>query len=183
MNTADKRQENWKHRISQELIEYGFTFIYLAFFFSAFTWYRRLILAEYKITYLHYGIGLVKALILAKIVLLGGTVGLGRRIENKPLIFPTLYNTVVFCLWVLCFDLLEYTITALLHGKGLAGGVHEILGLGRDELLARSLLTFSALIPFFALKELGQVMGETRLWALFFQNRGEKRTAQAGKDT
>jgi hypothetical protein len=41
-------------------------FIYLAIFFGVFTWYRRFVLAEYRITYLHYGTAIIEALILAK---------------------------------------------------------------------------------------------------------------------
>lgn len=176
MDITDSSKADWKHKIGHELIQYGLIFMYLAFFFSVFTWYRRLILAEYHIYYLHYGISIFKALILAKVVLLGGTLGLGRQTPGRPLVISTLVNTIIFCLWVAAFDLLERTIIGLLHGRGLAGGVQEILHVGADELLVRCVLTFFAFIPFFAFKALAQELGETRIRELFFRQHGVRKT-------
>jgi len=69
------------------------------------------------------------------------------------------------------FCLLEHTVTGLLHGKGLAGGFHEIMTQGKDELLAKCLVTFYVLIPFFAFKQLGSVLGEVKIRVLFFRRR------------
>jgi len=38
----------------------------------------------------------LEALVLAKVILIGDVLRLGRRFEDKPLIVPTLYKTVVF---------------------------------------------------------------------------------------
>ena len=171
MNGATTEKPAWKQRLAHELIEYWINFIYLAIFFGAFTWYRRLILAEYRITYVHYSLAIVEALILAKVILIGDALRLARKFEeDEPLIFPTLYKAVVFSLFVGLFAILEHTIGGLIHGKGLAGGLHEIISEGKDELLARCLLTFFALIPFFAFRELGRVMGEGKLRAFFFRH-------------
>jgi hypothetical protein len=40
----------WKQKVAHEMIEYSMNFVYLAFLFGVFTWYRRLILAEYHIS-------------------------------------------------------------------------------------------------------------------------------------
>jgi hypothetical protein len=53
------------------------------------TWYRRLTLAEYRISYAHYGISLIAALVLAKIVMIGNIFGPGRKREDRPSAFPT----------------------------------------------------------------------------------------------
>jgi hypothetical protein len=171
MNSPTSEKAGWKKRLAHELLQYWINFFYLAFFFSAFIWYRRLILAEYRITYLHYGMGIVEALILAKVILLGDALHLGRKFEERPLIYPALHKAVVFSLFVGLFAILEHMIGGVIHGKGLGGGLHEILNEGRDELLARCLLTFFAFIPFFAFKELGRVMGDGKLGALFFHYR------------
>jgi hypothetical protein len=171
MNGATKEKPGLKQRISHELLEYWINFVYLAIFFAVFTWYRRLILAEYHIAYLHYWIAVFEALIMAKVILVGDALRLGRRFEDKPLIFPALYKAFVFSLFVGLFAVLEHAIGGLLHGKGLAGGFREFMNEGKDELLARCLLTFFAFIPFFAFKELGRVMGDGKLGALFFFRR------------
>jgi hypothetical protein len=139
-------------------------------FFGAFAWYRRLVLAEYQINYLHYGVAVVEALVLAKVILIGDALHLGRRLEAKPLIIPTLYKTVVFSVFVGLFSVLEHTIGGLIHGKGLAGGFDELRSEGLYELLAQCLVTFFAFIPFFAFKELGRVLGVHRIRKLLFRN-------------
>ncbi len=176
MDKATTKKAGWKQAFSREMIEYGITFAYLAFFFGVFAWYRRLVLAEYQITYLHYGVALVEALVLAKVILVGDALGLGRDFKGKPLIVPAVYRAFVFTLFVGAFEILERTIVGLLHGKGLAGGIHEILSKSTDELLASCLVTFFAFIPFFAFKELGRVLGQGNVRGLLFRKRTDAET-------
>ena len=160
-----------KQKIVSEAMEYWVLFVYLACFFGAFTWYRRLILATYDIGYAHYGVAVLKALILAKVVLIGEVLHLGQRFEDRRLIVPTLYKTLVFSLWVGAFEILEPTIRGLLHGEGLTAGLAELIGKGRYELLAVCLVAFIAFIPFFAFKELERVLGKGPLRTQFFRGR------------
>ena len=150
------------------MAEYWVNFVYLAIFFGVFTWYRRLILAEYAISYFHYVAALIEALILAKVILLGEALKLGQHSENRPLVYPTLRNAAAFTVWVGFFEILEHMVGGALQGKGLEHGLHVIAHEDRDELLARCLVTFVAFVPFFAFKELGQALGEGKLVALFF---------------
>lgn len=168
MSGANDKKVGWKQKILDEVIEYGINFIYLLLFFGIFTLYRRITLAEYQITYLHYGIALVEALVLAKIIMLGDVLGLGRRLTDQPLIWITLYKTVVFALWTAVFSLFEHVLNGLVHGKGLAGGIDELLRNG-DEVLGRALMVFCAFVPFFAFKELGRVLGEKKIFDLYFR--------------
>jgi len=88
-----------------------------------------LVLAEYQITYVRYGLSVLEALVLAKVILIGDVLRLGRRFEDKPLIVPTLYKTVVFTLWVAAFSFLEHTIEGLLRAiVGGAGTVDDVDG-------------------------------------------------------
>lgn len=43
-----------------------------------------------------------------------------------------------------------------------------------DELLANGLVLLVALIPFFAIKELGRVLGKDTVSSLFFRSRAER---------
>ncbi len=171
MNSGNEKRTGWKQRLVREVGEYATNFVYLALFFGVFTWYRRLILAEYGISYMHYGVSVVEALVLAKIITLGDVLGLGRRLREKPLIFPTLYNAFVFGLWVAFFGVLEHIVMGFLRGEGLTGGIHELMSQGAYELLARGLVTFFALIPFFAFREAERVLGEGRIRALFLRRK------------
>ena len=171
MNESNAKKAGVKQRVVRELIDYWVTFLYLVVFFGAFAWYRRLILAEYEISYLHYGVAVVESIVLAKVILIGDAMHLGRRLQEKPLIVPALYKSVVFSLLVAVFGVLEHTIGALIHGKGLAGGIEEIRSKGIYELLGQSLVTFFAFIPFFVFKELERVLGEGKIRQLLFRSR------------
>jgi len=153
------------------MVEYWINFIYLAAFFCAFTWYRKLTLAEYQISSYHFGAGVIEALILAKVVLIGNALHLGKGFGNKPLIWPTLYKALVFVLFTGVFFVIEHTIVGIIHGQGWAEGVQHILIKGRDELLARCLVMFFSFIPFFAFQELSEASGEGKISAMFFRGR------------
>jgi len=171
MTVEKEKQAGWKQKIVHEIIEYWITFFYLALVFFAFTSYRRLILAEYQVSYLNYGIAVIEAAILAKVILLGEAARAGRKHEDKPLILPTLHKTIIFAIWVVGFKVLEHIIGGLLRGKGLAGGFNDLISQDGYEILANALVVFAAFVPFFAFRELGRVLGREKLRALFFRRR------------
>jgi hypothetical protein len=167
----DEKRVHLKTRIFHEVSEYWMNVFYLALVFASFTQYRRLILAAHDITYTNYWVALIEALILAKVIMIGSVFRLGRGLERKPLIYPTLYKTVVFTLFCGLFSLGEHTIKGLWQGEGFMGGLAELFGKGPHEFLANSLVVFVAFIPYFGVKELGRVLGEDKIRRLFFRKR------------
>lgn len=166
------QKPSWKQKAKRELIAYWINVLYLSIVFGLFAWYRRLILARYDIEYLKYGVAIIEALVLAKVILIADMIGLGRHFfEGKPLIYRTLYNSVVFTMFVAVFTMLEDTVTGLVKGKGLDGWVEEFQGVGKYEFLAHCLVMFFVFIPFFAFKELGKLLGEGKLGRLFFREK------------
>lgn len=174
MSGADKKKGTLKEKVVHEMVEYWINVCYLTIVFAAFTQYRRFLLAAHDITYTNYGFAVIEALILAKVIMIGDAVRLGRGLERKPLIFPTLYKTVVFTLFVAVFTVCEHLIKGLWKGTGLMGGFAEFLLKGPYELLANSTVVFVAFLPFFAIKELGRVLGEEKIQTLFFRRREEQ---------
>jgi hypothetical protein len=126
-------------KLRHELIEYAFNAVYLMLVFAAFTQYRRFLLAEYSITYTNYWVGLFGALVLGKVIMIGSVFRLGRWLEDRPLIFPTIYKALLFCGFILVFRVVEYAIKGLLHGDGLAAALGEFVAQkGIDEVLAKT---------------------------------------------
>jgi hypothetical protein len=173
MNNPDKKKKDWKQKIFHEFVEYWINVIYLTLVFASFTVYRRLFLAAYDITYTNYWVALIEALILAKVIMIGAVFHLGRGLEDKPLIYPTLYKTAVFTLFVGIFTVLENVVKVLWKGTGFTGGSVDFLGKGPDEFVANALVVFVAFIPFFGVKELGRVLGQEKIRALFFRKRAD----------
>jgi hypothetical protein len=160
-----------KERLVEELKIFWIITLYLAVLFGSFMVYRRLILAEFGLGYLHYGFAFIEALIIAKVILLGDAFRLGRRFEDRPLVFSVVYKSALFGAFVMLFGVLEHVIEGLFHRKGASDILRGMMDIGMDELLARVVMLIMAFIPFFAFWELGRVLGRRKLSELFFSER------------
>lgn len=170
MGNNPNAKASLKQKLNREMKQFVIVFLYLGLLIGTFNTYRWLLMAEYHIGYFVYGYGLIEALVLAKIIIIGESLGIGERFSNRPLIFPTLYKTLLFALCALVFSILEHLMTGFLHGQHLAGVFQGIIR-GRYELLARILIMFVAFIPFFAFGEAMRALGEVKLFDLFFRSR------------
>ena len=157
-----------KAKLRQGIESYLLISLYLWVALGSFTIYRRLVLAEQGITYLHYGVALIEAMVIAKVVLVGRVFGFSRRFDNEPLWMPVLYKSTVFAALVMVFGVIERLVSGFVHHQGLQGGLHEIADVGAYEIAARAIMLTVAFIPFFAFSEIGRVLGRERLGAMFF---------------
>jgi hypothetical protein len=173
MNDSAKKPEGVKQKVVHELRRLVAISLYLFGFFAVFRLYTRLVLEEYEIDYFRYGLTLLKSLALAKIILTGETFRLGETSRRWPLVALTAYFAVVFSLFALVFELLEHFVMGWIRGKSAAAVLAEIVDKGWPHLLAMTMVVFVAFLPFFAFRETGRVMGERRLFDLFFRRVGE----------
>jgi len=160
-----------KQRLKREVREYLVNFFYLLFLLGSFNWFKKLILTQHGIEYHEWGVALIEALILAKVIMIGDILHLGRWFSGRPLIVPTLYRAVVFGIWLRLFKAAEHIIRGLVHGETLAQTTSELLHTDPFEVFAITLVTVAALVPFFAFKELGKVVGEDRVADLFLRRK------------
>jgi len=167
-----------KERAIEEFKLFWIIALYLWVFLGSFTIYRRLIIAETGAAYLHYGIALIEALVIAKVILIGKLFGFSRRFEDKPLIVPVLYKSILFGILVLLFGIVEHLIEGWFRKQGLVAGLREIGDLGAYEIGARVLMLIVAFVPFFAFSEIGRVLGAQKLAAMFFSNQGAQATKE-----
>jgi len=176
---SESKSQKWRKILVHEMSEYFFNFAFLAVFLVAFAWYRRLILAEYHIQYLGYWAPVIEAAILAKVIMIGDALHMGRRFQNRPLAVTTLYRTVVFSVLVVLFSFAEHIIGAMIHGKRPAEGIAEIANKGMDEVLAWCVVIFAAFLPFFALKEIERAFGVETVRGMFFRKHTEETNSPA----
>ncbi|MFO0821795.1 MAG: hypothetical protein U0792_01530 [Gemmataceae bacterium] len=162
------KQTGVKARLLEETKTMLLLFVYLSLLSSAFTTYRRLILAQYGIGYLQYGYNFLEALVLAKVLVFGRILRLGDRFKDRPLIVPTLYKTLWFSVLVFAFSILEHLVAGWLHGQTSAVALDSLLDEGIWEILARTLVKLLALLPLCAVWEIGRVLGKGKLFELFF---------------
>ncbi len=155
----NEKKKSWKQKILRELRNYWLLVLYMAIFFGLFTSYRRLLLAHHGIGYEDYGISVIRALVLAKVVLVADALHLGWGFEEKPLIVPTLYKTFLFTVCMAVFDIAEALVRGLIGGLGPMRAVDQLMTRFNYEWLSRALVVFFAFIPLFAVRELRRVMG------------------------
>ncbi|MFA6282059.1 MAG: hypothetical protein WCY05_06145 [Candidatus Omnitrophota bacterium] len=160
-----------KDKIFVELRTFWGNVLYITVFFSIFTDYKRLILAHYNISYGFFGISFIKALVLAKVILIAEHLHLGEGLEKKPLIYPTLYKTALFTFCVAILSIIEALVRALLKNKGIIDAPAVFINCLSYEWFAEMFTVFILFIPFFGIKELGRVMGRGKIKELFFRRR------------
>jgi hypothetical protein len=180
--TKPGNKRNWKHKLLHEFTEYWINVVYLALFFGSVVLYRRLILAEHGIIMEDYFAGLVKALVIAKVIMIGTFIRISRKYENKPLIIPTIYKAIVFTLWVMIFDIAEVYITGLIKTTNFAEAFNYLKDRITLPWLGSALVIWVSFIPFFAMKELSRIMGSNRFRGLFFKNREQDAEREAVKE-
>ena len=178
MNTVNEKKKGLKQTLLHELTRYWLIALYMTIFFGAFANYRRLLLAHHGISYEDYGIAVIRALVLAKVVLVAETLRLGRGYEEKPLIVPTLYKTFLFTVCVAVFDIAEGLVRGFMGGLGSMGAVDDVVSRFNYEWLSRALVIFFAFHPFFSVGELRRVLGK-EVTQIFFKRRS---TAEVGYD-
>jgi hypothetical protein len=164
--TKDPAAPGFRQKAERELKDFAVIVLYLAFFFSALVTYTMLLLKKYDLNYLDYTFAIINALIIAKVILIGEMVHIGKGAEARPLYQSVVYKAFVFGLLCLAFHFLEEFVKRLIHHKPFGAVWNDI---HFDDLMGKSLVVFCTFIPLFAFRELRRVLGEEKLHALFFK--------------
>jgi hypothetical protein len=171
MNTGGKTKKNWKEKFFKEFMEYWINVAYLAFYFAVFIFYKRLVLAEHDIIYTDWGVGIINALILGKVVSIGSLMRLGRWFDNRPLIWSTINRSILFTIWLALFNALELTIRGFFKTYTFEGSLTALSHIGSYAYFGGLLVVFTSFIPFFAVKELSRVLGSRMIFDLFMKGK------------
>ena len=160
-----------KQKAVHEFVDFFGIALYLAFFFCAVMTYRMILLHDFQDAWLNYSFALINALVIGKVILIGEIAHLGKKYEEKPLLFSSVYKAFMFSLLTGAFHIVEDAIKRLLHGENVGGVFH---GMRIDDALARTVVVFCTFIPLFAFRELRRVIGEDKFNDLFFHPRASK---------
>jgi hypothetical protein len=132
MNDENSEGGGLKKKAIHEGKEFVVIFLYLASFFCALATYSMLLLNEFHVSYFAYSTALINALAIAKVILIGEHMHLGKKHEDKPLFLSAANKAFLFSLLVVGFHFIEEWIKRLL-----IMGTHEIR---IDDVLGRSLV-------------------------------------------
>jgi hypothetical protein len=144
---------------------------YLYVCFGAVIIFKSSILRAEGIHYEIWGLAAVKALIMAKFMLIARMLHVGMGYRNKPLIWPTLYLSLMYLIVLLILTILEELIVGFIHSRAVADSLSHVVGPTFFQGLAVCLIMFLILVPFSAFTCLSEVLGEREMIRLFFVNR------------
>ena len=157
------------HRIIEEAKEFLAVAVYLYVCIGALMLLKTAILRDDAgISYDGWGRAAIKALVVAKFMLLGRAAKIGMHYKEKPLIWPTLHMSLMFFTLLLVLTTFEELLVGLFHHRTLAASFRHIVGWPYFVGFANSLIMFLILVPYCAFKCLGEALGEGYLTRAFF---------------
>jgi hypothetical protein len=166
---------NWKNILIREFINLGIINLYLASSFSILVTLNSLALVKYGINGFNYGIEIMGALVLGKVILLSEKMPIVERYQDKPLIISVGYKSVLFTIIALFFNSIEHLIVGLFQNESLERILIEFKNqVSQIDLFYQILCLLIVFIPFFMMRELNKILGKGTLFNLFFNNRSLK---------
>jgi len=165
------RGASLRHKAVEELKEFLLLAVYLYICLGALIFLKSAILEAAGISYTAWGVAAVKALILAKFMLLGRAFHLGELHRDLPLIWPILFRSATFLILLLILTTIEELLVGFFHSRPLADSIAHIAGPTLMQVLATLLFMFLVLLPYFAFSCLREVLGDRYVIRLFFVER------------
>jgi hypothetical protein len=161
-----------RERGVHELKEMAVITVYLFVVLATVLLMKAAVLHEQGIAFTPLSIAIVKAAVLAKFILIGDAMRLGEGFKSQPLIWPTIYKSVSFLIFLVILTIIEEIVVGLFHHQSAAASLQELFGVKLQETVAGIVLLQLALIPFFGFRELSEVLGQGTMSRLFFSDRG-----------
>jgi hypothetical protein len=163
-----KATRSAKDRLMHEVSRFGLMFVYLWLVFGLFVLFERTIRGQMGLGYQSQGFAVINALVLAKVMLVAEDLRLDRGMRAHPIAFAALGEAVLFAIVFIVFHVLEGLAVGLLHGSTLAGSVPAFGSGGFAGLVTVAAIMFVVLIPYFAFRDIGRVLGPGELHKLLF---------------
>jgi hypothetical protein len=171
MATETTTKATLGQRAVHEFKELAILTAYLYVTLGAVILMKTAVLHDAGISFTPWGIAIVKALVLAKFMLIGRAMKIGERYTTQPLIWPTLHKSFAFLLLLVVLTIIEEVVVGLFHDQSVAASLGELTGAKLYETLAGYIIMLLVLIPYFAIRVLSEALGEGRLSRMFFVDR------------
>ena len=177
--TLHDRKRGLKQRVVDEVIKFLTIAFYLWVVFGVFALHESVVSAKDHIDYHFYGFALVNALILGKVMLIAEDFHFADWFKDKPLIYPIFCKAIAFSILFLVVDVVEEVVVGIFKGKTIGESIPSIGGGTLSGVFFVGIILAVALLPFFAFREIGRVIGERELHSLMFTD-GAKAAFQSG---
>ena len=165
------RKRNLKERAKDQIRNFTLMFLYLWVVFGMLAIHESIVLSQHQINYQSHGLAVVNALIFAKVMLVAEDLHLGNSLNDKPLIYSVLFKSLLFGVTLICFHIVEHVAIGMWDGRTIAESISEVGANRLRGIVSVGIISTVALVPFFILREIGRVIGEDKVWFLFFRRR------------
>ncbi len=140
------------------------------------------VLASNNIGFRFYGLAVVNALVLSKIMLIAEGLKFADGLKNKPLVYPIAFKSISFSALLMISYIVEEIVVGLFHGMGMAESFPKVGGGGLVGVLTVGGIMCIALVPFFAFREISRVIGEAEFRSLMLGPVKEERGSACPAD-
>ena len=177
----EKEKHNPKRSLSEKLVyelkRFLLIAVYLWILLTLFVLQEHIVLSREGMTYYFtpFGFAIINALALGKVVLVAEDLHFATRLDDWPLIYPTLFKSAAFGVICILFYILEKMLVGLWRGEALAGSLPPIVQRGAIGVVLAATTLSIQLIPLFAVRELGRAMDCRELRSLFLTRRSGPR--------
>lgn len=154
-------------RAMHELKKLVFISLYLYVTLGAVILLKTAVLRTQGIEFTPWGIAIVKAVLLAKFMLVGEAMRIGGRTTTGPLIWPTLRKAFGLLVLLIIMTIIEEAVVGLFHRRLIAASLGDLFGSRLEETLAGYLIMLMVLLPYCAFRVLSEALGEGRLERMF----------------
>jgi len=168
MDGSTKRMASFRQKAFGELKEWAVLTLYLYVCFVAVVLLKAAVLQDVGVHFAIWGIAAVKALLLAKFMLIGRVLEVGRKFRDRPLILPIIYHALIFLILLLVLSTIEEIVVGSIQHRPLTDSLAHIVGPTVFEGVSICLVLFLILIPYSTYDCLEDVLGERETFRLFF---------------
>ena len=164
-----------KARLYHELKSFLIIFSYLWLVFFVFLVHEWTVLASHQIGFRFYGLAVVNALVLSKIMLIAEGLHFADRFKDRPLVYPIAFKSIAFTVLLVVAYIVEEVAVGMFHGKTAAESFPEIGGGGLVGVLTIGAIMGIALVPFFSFREIARAVGQAEFRVMMLGPARERR--------
>ncbi len=162
------RWTRWRRIAVDEFLQLWSITAYLYVCFIALIFFKAAILRGHGISFTPWGLAIVKALMLAKFIMIGNAMRVGRGSRSWPMIWLIAYQTIACLVFLFLMNLAEEVIVGMIHGRPAAMSLGELAGPRLAEMMASCFLMLLILVPYFTLRRFDEYLGEGEITRILF---------------
>lgn len=164
MNTIDPTTTiSKKQRFKEEMIKYALISVYLYVCFSVLILYKAAILKGQGIDWLPYGVAVIQALVLGKVILIGDVLSIGNLEQKNPLLHRIAWKTLAMVTFLFVFKVTEELVVGLYHGESMSEIWAALTAHSGIEIIAPIAMMSLVLVPLITATETSRMLGSRRL--------------------